>query len=74
MKLLLRRFVHTLNKQHVSLTEVSLYAREEVKAVTDQKPFIPQAKSIKSNFRGFKWEVKRKRDLWKANRYAKVKM
>jgi hypothetical protein len=62
----IEKIVHTLNKQHVSLTEVSLYAREEVKAVTDQKTFYSQAKSIKSNFRGFKWEVKRERDLWKA--------
>jgi len=62
----IEKIVHTLNKQHVSLTEVSLYAREEVKAVTDQKTFYLQAKSIKSNFRGFKWEVKRERDLWKA--------
>ncbi|MEK1829645.1 hypothetical protein AAAC51_12610 [Priestia megaterium] len=43
----IEKIVHTLNKQHVSLTEVSLYAREEVKAVTDQKPFIRKLKVLK---------------------------
>ncbi|TYR80161.1 hypothetical protein FZC66_13605 [Priestia megaterium] len=62
----LEKLVYVLNKEDVLVSEWSLYTREELSAITDQSSFQSKINLLKNQVRGFDWEVKREKDVWKA--------
>ncbi|WP_350019690.1 YwmB family TATA-box binding protein [Priestia flexa] len=62
----LEKMVNVLNKEAVEMKEWSLYAREEAVDVTSLVNFQMKSKQLQSKFRGFKWDIKRENDVWKA--------
>ncbi|MCM3004650.1 YwmB family TATA-box binding protein [Priestia koreensis] len=60
------QIAQTLLDKDVAVTSWSLYTKEEVPSVTSKETFVKKSDELKFSLKGFKWELKRERDVWKA--------
>lgn len=60
------QIMKVLEHQPLEINEWSLYARESLTPMNDQKEFDMKFLELKETFQGFKWELKRESETWRA--------
>jgi hypothetical protein len=58
--------MNVLEQQPVEISEWSLYARESLSSVNDEREFNMKILELKEVFEGFEWQQKRERETWRA--------
>ncbi|MDQ0244849.1 hypothetical protein J2S09_002420 [Bacillus fengqiuensis] len=60
------QIMKVLEQQPLEINEWSLYAREALTPMKNQKEFDMKFLELKETFQGFKWELKRESETWRA--------
>jgi len=60
------QIMKVLEQQPLEINEWSLYAREPLTPMKNQKDFDMKFLQLKETFQGFEWELKRERETWRA--------